>query len=100
MTRSSQRVPQDGMARVHGRMLRRVIQAPAPMRIGFATEDDGAKISGLKKEEAAQGRPFINPVATLPRSEQVRHASAFLLGETQAVLDDPFFDGHPQAGEA
>ena len=25
---------------------------------------------------------------------------AFRAAQTQAVLDDPFFDGHPQAGEA
>ncbi|MFC6749145.1 5-(carboxyamino)imidazole ribonucleotide mutase [Deinococcus aquaticus] len=68
-----------------------IVQMPAGVPVAtFAIGAAGAKNAALFA--AAM-------LATTDETVRAR-LDAFRAAQTQAVLDDPFFDGHPQAGEA
>ncbi len=68
-----------------------IVQMPAGVPVAtFAIGQAGARNAAL-----------FAAALLATTDEQVRERlSAFREKQTQAVLDDPYFDGHPQAGEA
>ena len=68
-----------------------IAQMPAGIPVAtFAIGQAGAKNAAL----------FAAAVLALTQSDVRERLNAYRTAQTQAVLDDPFFEGQPQAGEA